>query len=311
MSDGPHDSDRERPVPEHGAGDHLDHATLADLREGILESSAARAAENHLAGCEACAADDRALAAIPSLLAASGSVGPMPADVARRLDEALAAEPRIPVEAAATVTPLASRSADARQQVRGMRLLQAAAVLVVIMLGVGIAVGYGGGGGSSEDSGGAVSGAARDSSGQAEAGAGSFPVTSSGRAWTKDTLAASVPALIDGLLTPKAASAPGADSESAAPGGDTSGSAQPDLSRQNGNGAAARLSGGPALEDCVTQLNGAPATPLSVDLGTWSGKPAAVIVLPTEGDAATVDIFVVAPGCPPGELLYFTRAARP
>ena len=61
----------------------------------------------------------------------------------------------------------------------------------------------------------------------------------------------------------------------------------------------------------MTQLNGGPATPLSVDLGTWSGKPAAVIVLPTEGDAATVDIFVVAPGCPPGELLYFTRAARP
>ena len=175
MSDGPHDSDSERPVPEHGAGDHLDHATLADLREGILESSAARAAENHLAGCEACAADDRALAAIPSLLAASGSVGPMPADVARRLDEALAAEPRIPVEAAATVTPLASRSADARQQVRGMRVLQAAAVLVVIMLGVGIAVGYGGGGGSSDDSGGAVSGAARDSAGQAEAGAGELP----------------------------------------------------------------------------------------------------------------------------------------
>ena len=38
---------------------------------------------------------------------------------------------------------------------------------------------------------------------------------------------------------------------------------------------------------------------------------AALIVLPTPDDAATVDVYVVAPACPPGELLYFVRAARP
>jgi hypothetical protein len=307
VSDGP-------PGPD---GDHLDPLTLAELREGLLESAAARAAEDHLAHCDTCAADDRALAALPSLLGAVGDVGPIPADVARRLDEAIAAEPRIPVEAAATVTPLAPRTA-APQQVRGMRLLQAAAVLVVILLGVGIALGpWDGGGGSSSDSGAAQksAGSAGDGAGEAEAGAGSFPVTNSGRAWTEDSITTSLPALLDGTLGPAAASAPGAISESDAPGDDASesppGSGQPDLSRQNGNGSANRLSGGPALTDCVTQLNEGPTTPLSVDLGTWSGKPAAVIVLPTKGDEKTVDVFVVAEGCPPGDLLYFTRAARP
>lgn len=315
MSDGPHGPDSE----------HLDPLTLAELREGLLTSAAARAAEDHLARCETCAADDRAIAALPSLLAAASSVGPLPADIARRLDEAITAEPRIPVEAAATVTPLAPRSA-APQQVRGMRVLQAAAVLVLILLGVGIALGPWSGGGSSSDSGASQKSAdsAGDSAGEAEAGAASFPVTSSGRAWTEDSIATSVPALLDGTLGPAAASAPGAISESA-PGssasesadpkddasGSPSGSAQPDLSRQNGNGAASRLSGGPALADCVTQLNEGPTTPLSVDLGTWSGKPAAVIVLPTKGNEETVDVFVVAEGCPRGEFLYFTRAARP
>jgi hypothetical protein len=185
-------------------------------------------------------------------------------------------------------------------------------VIVVILLGVGIALGPGRGGDSSSDASKPMSGSANDSAGKAaaEAGPDSFPVTSSGRAWTKTSVAASVPALIDGTLGPAAVSAPTAPSDSSS-GGDSSGSAQPDLSRQNGNGAAARLAGGSALADCVTQLNGGPATPLSVDLGTWSGDPAAVIVLPTPGDAQTVDVYVVEAACPPGGFLYFARAARP
>ena len=46
---------------------------------------------------------------------------------------------------------------------------------------------------------------------------------------------------------------------------------------------AARLAGGPALADCVTELAGGPATPLAVDLATVDGQPAAVVLLPGIG----------------------------
>jgi hypothetical protein len=74
-----------------------------------------------------------------------------------------------------------------------------------------------------------------------------------------------------------------------------------------------RLAGGPDLADCVTALNDGPVTPLAVDLASWQGSPAAIVVLPTPDDPSTVDAWVVDPSCSRADakVLYFARVARP
>ena len=49
---------------------------------------------------------------------------------------------------------------------------------------------------------------------------------------------------------------------------------------------------------------------MAVDLASYEGQPAAVVLLPTPDDPGTVDVFVVKPECPPGEFLYFVRVPR-
>lgn len=294
-------TDRTRAV---GPGEHLGAETLADLQEGLLEPGPARAAEEHLSTCAACAADDRVLAGIPGLLAAAGDAGPVPGDVAHRLDEALAAEPPVLTGGggAATVTPLASR----RRAPAGMRVLQAAAVLVVVLAGLGIALSAQLGGNDAQTS----AGSAADTATKALPDDGSFPVTTSGRNWTQDSVVTAVPELLAGSIGPSAPSAatPEPDEPDGRAGAESGGTAR-DLAGTD----AARLAGGPALAECVTALNDDPVTPLAIDLATWQGNPAAVVVLPTPGDPSSVDVWVVAPDCSlaDAKVLNFARVARP
>ncbi len=186
-------------------GPHVTPDVLADLQAGLLHDRAERAAREHLADCPVCQADLEVLAAIPDRLAAAGSVEPIPADVASRLDTALAAAASAPpdVAAAPTIVPLHGATAthrSDRSSPRGLRLLQAAAVLVVV-LGLGALAVSAIHGGS--DSGGAAttaSGSAGDRA--AAAGSAAVPVTTSGRNWTPTTLAAAAPSLAAGTLGP-------------------------------------------------------------------------------------------------------------
>ncbi|MFH9349314.1 anti-sigma factor family protein [Kitasatospora sp. NPDC017646] len=74
--------------PEPGAHPSVDE--LADLAEGLVESAeAARALHRHLDGCTECRATADALTEVRALLGAD-EPEPMPADVAARLDAALA-----------------------------------------------------------------------------------------------------------------------------------------------------------------------------------------------------------------------------
>jgi len=257
------------------------------------------------------------LAGIPNLLAAASDAGPVPADVAGRIDEALAAEPPVLAAGSATVTPLAPR----REAPMGMRMLQAAAVLVVALAGIGLAITARDGGNDSSTT---AAGSAGKEAAQALPDDGSFPVTTSGRDWTQDSVVAAVPELLtgstaaaDGAAAPTSPTSPsapsGSASEDAGPSDDTgvesSGGA---TARLSGN-AAGRLAGGPPLAECVTALNDDPVTPLAVDLATWAGQPAAIILLPTPGDPTSVDEWVVAPDCSieDAKVLYFARVARP
>jgi hypothetical protein len=276
--------------------DHLSADILADLLEGLLGSADARRAEEHLRDCARCTADRLALTEVSGLLADAPDVGPVPDDVAERLDTALAAERR-GTAAAVTVTPLA-----APRPAFGMRVLQAAAVLVLLLAGAGLAVtAIQGGGGerSTSEAGGVAADAASPQS------AAAFPVTASGRNWSQETLPEAVPQLVDGSLAPPVPKDATAGDGSAAP--------EAGASRELADNPVGRLAGGPDLANCVTALGDGPVTPLAVDLASWQGSPAAVVVLPTPDDPSTVDAWVVDPDCAQADakVLYFARVARP
>jgi hypothetical protein len=280
---------------------HVDPEVLADLQEGLLDPAAAAAAEGHLAGCAACRGQLAGLEQVRHRLAAADPVGPLPDDLAERLDQALAVAATEPDSTAAsrTVIPMRSRQ---RETVRGMRLLQVAAVLVLLFAGgaVGISALDGFGDGGSDDS--AATSAEAGGAPQADA---SFPVSASGRDWTADTLRDAAPRLAAGDYVPTSAGGLSAGDSGASP------EASEKAARELADAPAGRLSGGPALASCAAGLAGAPVTPVAVDLAKYEGKPAAVLLLPTSDDPAAVDVFVVEPTCPPGSFLYFARVPRP
>ena len=299
-----------------GAGDgHLDGEALADLQEGLLDPAADLAARGHLAGCPTCAERADRLDRLPALLAGAGTVGPVPVEVATGIDAALSAEAvSAGAPGARTVTPL---DPARRRSPVGMRVLQAAAVLVLVLAGVGLALSALGG----NDDTGTAGSTAGDAGGNAEKATrlGQFPLTVSGRAWTGSTLSEAVPDLLAARLSPPV------DAQSlreSASGSDSSRTDGPDGEAADGAGTPApaaapggaeRLAAGPALAECVAALADGPVTPLAVDLATWDGDPVAVILLPTPDDAGTVDAWVVAPDCAAADakVLYFARLARP
>jgi len=66
--------------------------------------------------------------------------------------------------------------------------------------------------------------------------------------------------------------------------------------------------------DCLDELNSGPgARPVLLDLGYFNREPAALIVLPTSGDAQRLDIWIVGPDCTKGDahVLWFGRVSRP
>jgi hypothetical protein len=131
-------------------------------------------------------------------------------------------------------------------------------------------------------------------------------VTATGKDWSAATLQAAAPGLVSASLAPAAVgrlSAPSAADKDSTSAGD-------DRSRQLYDAPAARLAGGPALATCAAGLAGGPVTPVAVDLAKYEGQPAAVLLLPTPDDPASVDVYVVKPTCPTGEFLYFARVPR-
>lgn len=282
------------------ARDHLSAETLADLHEGLLDARTSLAARGHLVGCPRCSDLAHRLADVSDLLAAHGDVGPLPDEVSARVDAALAAEraDAAPAVTAPDETPAATERPTGSP--RGMRVLQAAAALVLVLAGIGLGVTAWQDGGDD-----ATTTSAEDSAGGAAApnAAGGYPVSASGQNWTEDTVIEGVPDLLAGSFP----AAPPAGGGAAAEGGDG------DAGRQLADAEVFRLGGGKPLAECVAALIDGPGTPLAVDLATWQGGPAAVVLLPTPDDPATLDVWVVGPGCSTAdaEVLHFARVARP
>jgi hypothetical protein len=65
------------------------------------------------------------------------------------------------------------------------------------------------------------------------------------------------------------------------------------------------------VASCVATLTDGDGTQaVAVDAGTWQGKPALLVILPTKGDATSLDVLVVTRDCSPS-FLTFQRIPRP
>ena len=76
--------------------------------------------------------------------------------------------------------------------------------------------------------------------------------------------------------------------------------------QHRGGGLRACCATPQGLAGCLSALGAPSTTPLLVDVATFEGKPAAVLVLP--GDGRRPEIWVVSPTCTPGAdgMKYFT-----
>lgn len=282
----------------HAPGVHPDLDHLADLQEGLLPPSPAAAIADHLDECAACRADFEALGQIPSRLAGAAEVGAFPEELAGRLDQTLAEQPR---GASLTITPLAA--ARRNRLTRDNRVLQmaAAAVLVLAATAIGVSAYQGGRSqGTAADSA-AAGGSPREFSN------GSVSVLSTGTDYNQDTVLAAVPRLLTADAPKAVAANPGA-------------SDGPTRASDQAASGASRLSDAGALAACVSALADdvdtpviETATPLVVDIAKFDGKPATVIVLAAPDRADRLDVFVVGPSCAPADaaLLHYARVPRP
>lgn len=265
-------------------------------------------------------ADDDAY--VTALLAGLPAVA-MPADVAARLDAALAeaalagptdpeadpeAEAEVPTAAAATVVPITSARSS---RWRDPRILKVAAAVVLVLAGGGLAIKV-------------LSGGSSSSEGSTTAAAGGAPradqlSVNSAHAYTADSLATDVRALVAGSL-PKAFTT-GQDSAAG-------GTLQP---RPTGTGAVSTPNPGysanldkplqeltssvDTLAPCIAALEeGITAvTPFAIDAGTYDGRPALIVVLPNKEDAKSYDVFVVGAKCGQGndaDFIAYKRVPR-
>lgn len=262
-------------------------------------------------------------AAISALLA-SLPAEPMPPAVLARIEAALAAEPPL-AAAARTVTSL--DSARSRRRFLSPTLLRVAASVVVLGGAIALGVHAIGNTSSQEVS---TAGAAPDAAAPSNALPASSPafaaggpglrVTVSGRAYNAANLSslaarlAGSPETLSGDGT-KSSTPPGtppgaqigssvpAATATTAPGTPSPGaSAVPSDSSPHPRTtySASEIATTPTLlAACVAQLNqGSGSTPLAVDVGTWLGKQALVVVLPSPDKTShALAVYVVGPSC--------------
>lgn len=234
--------------------DHLTPDTAADLDEGLLEPDVAAAARAHVAGCASCAALLAELAHLRHTLAADDP-GPIPLDVADRLDTALATASR---------TSARPGSPPRRVWVRPALSLAAGVVALAALVGglrtlSGSSTAGGGSAASSANPGAAAAGGMSDNGGPSPRAPLTARTPSPGPAVTATssgtTYAASDPALLR--------------------------QAEALLRRDAEHPGSRAQTGRPTDLACVQALPG-PA-PVLVDEGRYAGHRALLVVQRTDG----------------------------
>jgi hypothetical protein len=282
-------------------GPHPDVDTLSDLDGGVLESTPDEARlRAHVADCAPCADLIGHLRGTRSLLAGLPGV-PLPADVAARLDTALAEVAVTPVAGSGGATVLTTRGKRHRLGGAPRRWLPGAGVAAA---GVALLLAGAVGLSTFRDHGGNRRVASRATAGGAAGAVAPLrtPVTS-GRDYTPATLTAGVVS----LLPPRPTRTPSSPPPTPTP---PPVALAPNRSAETGTQAAlASLHQPAALRACVTELAGTDRiTPLAVDFARFQGKPAVVVVLPSK-NPAKVQVWVVGPNCRKGQsdLLFYTE----
>ncbi|MFJ8627549.1 hypothetical protein ACIRD3_32580 [Kitasatospora sp. NPDC093550] len=297
--------------PDH-PGDHPPVEQLADLAEGLVDSpEAVETLHRHLDGCAECRETVDALAEVQALLGAV-ETPPMPADVAARLDAALA---RAATDAAtdaaaeddhgrtATARPQeaptgpgrpatgpsgppsrpsgrpAAATGPGRSRPRRRRialLLGAAAALAALGLGGALLL-------HPDDRSGptVTAGAPADSSAAAEQSARTPHAASAGTAYRADRLATQIQQLL-------------ARTEQT-PGAGPTGLAKPNTVLP-GEGARPEPTVPSPSATCPAPASG---PPLATDRGSYDGAPVDVLVYPVPGHSDLVDVYLRSPDCGP------------
>jgi hypothetical protein len=250
---------------------HCDYETLADLAEGLLEDDMAASVSEHLDACAECRERSADLADVSRILA-EAPVPSMPAELASRIDSAIAAE---------SLNTATVASLERRRGRRHWRIMSAAAATVIVLGGGGM-IGATVLGGSDEHPGSANS-PISDNSDRGTSG------ESSNRQKSTSTLVAP-----EGQAPARAAfkvSQSGTDYRATTLGPQVNGM----LEGRAGAAADADRAPDPALAGCVGAVTGGRA-PTLVDAAKYEGAPATVIAAPGSS-SRTLDIWVVGPGC--------------
>ncbi|MFD3513201.1 hypothetical protein [Streptomyces sp. NPDC058657] len=274
-----------------GTTQHPDVAEISDLAEGLLSPSRTQDVRQHLDGCALCADVELSLEEIRGLLGTLPGPPRMPADVAGRIDAALAAEALLDSTApadSAQALPVSRETSPSAPPRTGERPVQArpsgharaatgpgrepsrrprrravwTAVLSTAALGLGVLVVQSfptGPSGSQKDAAKSVQSQSQQFSGaplqeQVQLLAGPRP---------------------QALTTPREKNAPSVDIEELAPSPKQAFDVPP----------------------CVQQGTGRTEPPLGSESGTYEGKSAFLVVLPHSSDSSQVQAYVVDAAC--------------
>ncbi len=308
--------------------EHLRAETVADHLEGLLGPGEAAEAERHLVLCPECSALREDLGRLRAALASDSTV-PMPASVAARIDLALAEEAeareaaglsaggRSPSGQDRTATQLVRPPAGSGpRRRRWVPALGGALATIAIVVGAlavlprftsshnenaQVATAREGGATSQSEAGGGQADGLSPGPNTSANGYGPAPggqsaaadgVVRSGRAYTAYTLSAGVRELLAEQDT--------APVPAAGPQAGVAGSAPSNSSLANSDDPLVRLTSRSMLAACIQSLVRTDVVPIVVDLATYGGKPAAVIVLPAPADSTSANVYVVGPNCGPG-----------
>ncbi|MFE9422444.1 anti-sigma factor family protein [Kitasatospora sp. NPDC006697] len=260
---------------------------LADLAEDLLPADRAGELSAHLADCPECADTMAALEELSALLAAD-RVEPMPAEVARRIDAALAeaqqpaeqpsaptvpGTPPLPNSTPGPTRPPARSDRSTRPGTRRRRrlLLAAAACLAALGLGTGGVLLS-----QPSSSPSAVGASAPGQPGGSSSPGAQLPAERPAQAAGPEFTAAGLPDQIHRLLPPTAA-------------------VQPHTTTEQGSGAL----GGGGLPQCVRQAVAGHQgeQPVLTAHGSYQGAPVDAYVFRDDADPARLDVFLLTPGC--------------
>ncbi|MCX4526843.1 MULTISPECIES: hypothetical protein [unclassified Streptomyces] len=300
-------------TPTTGTIRHPDVSEISDLTEGLLSPVRTAEVRRHLGDCVLCADVRASLEEIRALLGTLPGPPRIPADIAGRIDAALAAEalldattprdeqtpaarddrsadsPEAPPAAAGGGTPAAPPTAGAGSGGQrpaghpvgatgpGRRRARRRIAIVTGLAGAAafaLAVFL---------LNGPTGTPSHDTAtrGRTESSAAAQPSTDT---YTSEGLRSSVQHLLANSESPKAATSEGNSTY-----GLENTSPAPGVAPQDRRAAS--------VPPCVQDATGRPETPLATERGSYQGAPVYLLVLPHPGDPARVDAYLVGAGC--------------